>query len=62
MAVTTSASSPASNTSYSRGLGLILDNTLKVVHPVKSQGSFSPLDQHEFNIVDNGKSALIIIY
>jgi hypothetical protein len=29
---------------------------------VQSQGSLSPLDQHEFNVVDNGKSALIIVY
>jgi hypothetical protein len=26
---------------------------------VQPQGSFSSLDPHEFNIVDNGKSALI---
>lgn len=43
-AVTTSPSSPSQQyTSYACGLGLILDNTLKVVQSVESQGSFSPL-------------------
>ena len=47
---------------YTRGLGLILDNTLNIVHCVQSQGSQLPLDMHEFNVVDNGASALISIY
>lgn len=47
---------------YARGLGLILDNTLNVVQSVQSQGGLSLLDQHEFNVVDNRKSALIVVY
>jgi hypothetical protein len=41
---------------------LILDDMLNMVQSVQLQGGLSPLDQHEFNVVDNGKSALIVIY
>jgi hypothetical protein len=62
-AVIISASSPGQQYGgYARGLGLILDNTLNVVKSVQSQGGLNPLDQHEFNVVDNGKSVLITVY
>lgn len=46
---------------YSRGVGLILDSSLNVVQSVQSQGGLSPVDQHEFKVLDSN-SALITIY
>ncbi|RMZ78874.1 hypothetical protein DV738_g3569, partial [Chaetothyriales sp. CBS 135597] len=52
----------AQNMGYSRGYGVIMDNTLTTFTSVKSGGGISNFDEHEFNIVDNSQNALMISY
>ena len=47
---------------YARGHGLILDNTLTTVKTVQTGGGRPPADQHEFNVINGGKSALMTIF
>lgn len=47
---------------YARGHGVILDSSFRTVTSVSSQGGVVPADQHEFNVVDGGKSALVTVY
>ena len=47
---------------YARGHGVVLDSSLDVVDTVLSQGGLVPNDQHEFKMVDNGKSAIVTVY
>lgn len=47
---------------FARGLGLILDSSYSVVESVQSQAGNVPNDQHEFNVLNGGRSALITIY
>jgi hypothetical protein len=50
------------NLGYARGHGVILNNRLTTITGVQSQGGLPANDQHEFNIVNNGKSALLTVY
>lgn len=50
------------NSGYARGHGVIMNNKLTTIAGVQSQGGLPANDQHEFNIVDNGKSALVTVY
>ena len=47
---------------YARGHAVIMNNRFTTIASVQSQGGLPANDQHEFNIVDNGKSALITAY
>ena len=48
---------------YSRGHGLIMDNSYDVVRSVQSGGGLAAADQHEFNTdPSKGKTALMTIY
>lgn len=47
---------------YSRGYGLILDSSYSVVESVQSQAGDVPSDQHEFKVIDGGKSALVTVF
>src|SRR5262249_19795463 len=44
---------------YSRGVGLVLDDTLAPVASVQTQGGLNPMDQHEFTVLGDGSSAMI---
>ena len=46
---------------YCRGTGYILDSSLNVVQSVQAQGGLTPIDQHEFNVLESN-SALVTIY
>ncbi|RMD42028.1 hypothetical protein DV735_g3074, partial [Chaetothyriales sp. CBS 134920] len=55
--------SGAQNQGYSRGHGVIMDDTLTTWTSVKSGGGgVSNFDEHEFNIVDDSQNALMIAY
>lgn len=47
---------------YARGQAVVLDTTLKPVTTVSSLNGRAPIDQHEFNIINNTGSALVTIY
>lgn len=48
---------------YARGHGLILDKSYTIVKSVEVGGSGVPsVDMHEFNVIDEGKSALVTAY
>ncbi|EKG11204.1 Arylsulfotransferase [Macrophomina phaseolina MS6] len=48
---------------YARGHGLILDKSYSIIKSVEVGGSGIPsVDMHEFNVIDNGKSALVTAY
>jgi hypothetical protein len=54
--------SGANGYNYARGQGVILDSTYRIVKTVHSGNGRAPSDQHEFNVLPNGKTALITIY
>jgi len=41
---------------------MIIDSSFKSVTSIQSQGGLVPNDQHEFNVINGGKSALVTIY
>ena len=47
---------------YARGHGLILDSTFSIIKTVHSGGPWPPADQHEFNLINGGETALMTIY
>ena len=47
---------------YNRGHAMIMNNRLTTIASVQSQGGLPSNDQHEFNVVDNGKSAIVTVY
>ncbi|KAF2146009.1 uncharacterized protein K452DRAFT_294621 [Aplosporella prunicola CBS 121167] len=47
---------------YARGHGTILDNTYTIVKSVGTGGNAPAVDMHEFNLIDEGKSALVTSY
>ena len=47
---------------YARGQGIILDNNYQTVKTVHSGNGRAANDQHEFNVLPGGKSALIEVY
>ncbi|GME27807.1 arylsulfotransferase protein [Neofusicoccum parvum] len=48
---------------YARGHGLIVDKSYSIVKSVEVGGSGVPsVDMHEFNVIDDGKSALVTAY
>ena len=52
----------AQNSGYVRGYGLVMDNTLTTVTSVKSGGGLANFDEHEFNVVDDGRNVLMTLY
>ena len=49
-------------TGYARGHGIIMDKHYQVVKSIEPVGSSVSADLHEFNLLPNGKSALMTIY
>lgn len=47
---------------YASGRAVIIDNNYTAVKTVKTGGSLPPTDQHEFNMLNGGKTALITSY
>ena len=47
---------------YSRGQGLILDDSYRIVKSVHSGNGLPGNDLHEFNILNGGKSVLVTVY
>ena len=47
---------------YARGHAVILNSNYQIVKTVESGGSHAAADQHEFNLLDGGKTALLTIY
>ena len=52
----------AQNQGYVRGVGNVMDNTLTSVTSVKSGGGLANFDEHEFNVVDDGRNVLMTLY
>ena len=47
---------------FARGTGLILDNTYTQVKTVRSGNGEPDLDQHEFKLINGGRTVLTTIY
>jgi hypothetical protein len=47
---------------YSRGHAVIMDNTFNIVKTVQTGGGLPPADQHDFNTLETGATALITVY
>jgi Arylsulfotransferase (ASST) len=47
---------------YNRGHGVIMNNRFSIIASVQSQGGLTSNDQHEFNVVNDGQSALVTVY
>jgi hypothetical protein len=47
---------------YGRGHGIIMDKNYRIVKSVEPAGSSIAMDEHEFMLINGGKSALITIY
>lgn len=47
---------------YARGHAVIVNNEYKTVKTVESVGNVAAADQHEFQLLNNGKTALLSIY
>lgn len=52
----------AQNEGYVRGYGVVMDDTFTTITSVKSGGGVANFDEHEFNVVDNGRNALLTLY
>jgi Arylsulfotransferase (ASST) len=52
----------AQNSGYIRGYGVVMDDTFTVVTSVKSGGGVANFDEHEFNVVDDGRNVLMTLY
>lgn len=50
------------NIGFNRGYGVILNNRLSIIASVQSQGGLPSNDQHEFNVVNEGRSAVVTVY
>jgi hypothetical protein len=48
--------------SYGRGRGVIMNANYTVVKTVEAGNNAPSIDIHEFNLINNGKSALVTIY
>ena len=47
---------------HEEGRGLILDQSLKPIKSILAPGGGATLDEHEFNVVDDGTSVLTTFY
>lgn len=47
---------------YARGHAVIVDDEYKVVKTIQSVGRVAAADQHEFQVLNDGESALLSIY
>ena len=47
---------------YGRGHGVIMDNSYRIVRSVEPAGSVTGADEHEFKLLNGGKSALLTVY
>ena len=54
--------SGSQNVGYVRGQGVIMDDTFTDVTSIKSGGGVANFDEHEFNVVDDGKNVLMTLY
>lgn len=52
----------AQNEGYVRGYGVVMDDSFTTITSVKSGGGISNFDEHEFNVVDNGRNVLMTLY
>lgn len=52
----------AQNAGYVRGYGVVMDETFTTITSVKSGGGIANFDEHEFNVVDDGKNVLMTLY
>ena len=50
------------NEGYVRGYGVVMDDTFTTITSVKSGGGLANFDEHEFNVVDDGKNVLMTLY
>lgn len=48
--------------SSKKGAGVILDNTYTTSNIIKTSGNLPAFNMHEFNVIENGKSALAATY
>lgn len=47
---------------HMKGMGIILNNSLEIIQTVPAPRSSQVINMHEFNIVDDGKHALTVMY
>ncbi|EXJ93564.1 hypothetical protein A1O1_01956 [Capronia coronata CBS 617.96] len=52
----------AQNVGYVRGYAAVLDDTFTSRTSIHSQGGLANFDEHEYNVLDGGKSALFTLY
>ncbi len=52
----------AQNNGYVRGYGVVMDDTFTTITSVKSGGGLANFDEHEFNVVDDGRNVLMTLY
>lgn len=52
----------AQNDGYVRGYAVVLDSTFTTQTSIHSQGGLANFDEHEFNVVDDGQSAMFTLY
>lgn len=50
------------NDGYVRGYGIVMDDTFTTTTSIKSGGGVANFDEHEFNVVDDGKNVLMTLY
>ncbi|KAH0346118.1 hypothetical protein KCU83_g7543, partial [Aureobasidium melanogenum] len=47
---------------HMKGMGIILNNSLEIIQTIPAPRSSQVINMHEFNIVDDGKHALTVMY
>ncbi|KAK5462868.1 hypothetical protein LTS15_002580 [Exophiala xenobiotica] len=52
----------AQNVGYGRGYAVVMDDTLTMQTSIRSQSGLANFDEHEFNVLDGGLSAIFTLY